>query len=60
MALEMYLVVVDFRHCDPQDRTQVVSADLAYRHDPLGVTKTISEPKWTFVDGPVVHEQMGV
>ncbi|MFE2647429.1 hypothetical protein ACFXDO_33460 [Streptomyces nigra] len=58
VALEIYLVVVDFRHCDPQDRTQVVSVELAYRHDPLAVAKTMPDPKWTFVDGPKVNGRM--
>ncbi|MFG2357838.1 hypothetical protein [Streptomyces sp. NPDC048521] len=47
VAIEVYLVVVDFRVCDPQDRTDVVSAELLHRHDPLGVAAIAEAPKWT-------------
>ncbi|MFF4139491.1 hypothetical protein ACFY1B_50925 [Streptomyces mirabilis] len=47
VAVEVFLVSVDLRICDPYDRTDVVSVELLHRHDPLGVAATADPPTWT-------------
>jgi hypothetical protein len=48
VAMDLYLVEVDFDRCDPRDRQHVVSAVLLHRHDPQRVVDT--EPEWVFVE----------
>lgn len=56
VALELYFVEVDFRTCSPFDRTEVTSAGLVHRYDPLGVVSDREEAGlWHFV-APVVEE----
>ncbi len=43
-ALDLYLVEVDDRACDPRDRAAVLSASLLHRHDPDGVAHVV--PDW--------------
>jgi len=45
-AFELYLVQVDFSRFDPNDRSQVVSANLIHRYDPDGWATRVEDPFW--------------
>jgi hypothetical protein len=52
VAMELYLVDIDFATCDPADPRQVRQATLLHRHDPLGVLAIgDSEPPWHWKKG---------
>ncbi|TDD20285.1 hypothetical protein [Nonomuraea diastatica] len=51
-GMELYMVEVDFRMCDPGDRAHVLKADLIHRYDPGGWFGDAPERSfWRTVDG---------
>lgn len=48
-ALELYLVDVDQKQCDPTDRASVLAARLVHRHDPRGVVR--DPVRWAVAEG---------
>jgi hypothetical protein len=50
VALELYLVDIDFDRCEPADRTHVVAVELVHRHDPLGVAATVPPVRWRLLE----------
>lgn len=51
VALEVFLVHVDFALCESDDRLHVLSAELVHAYDPCGALPTVEDPHWRYVCG---------